>query len=97
MLTAFAHRYGTLWCLSLFDLQDPVAQPVFSKLRAAPSAMRFTLDNPFRCFADFGLTTAAQGTVIAANVFGRDEQGGEFVSASAVVLPWVASDACSDV
>eukprot|EP01046_Picozoa_sp_COSAG06_P019444 COSAG06_NODE_1387_length_9616_cov_4.512136_2_plen_428_part_00 len=68
--------YGIFYFLSAIDLRDTTAEPIKDKLRAEPAAMRFALDHDQYCFGSFKMQTSTHGTMVAANVFGRDEDGG---------------------
>eukprot|EP01048_Picozoa_sp_COSAG05_P017397 COSAG05_NODE_2363_length_3174_cov_2.055935_3_plen_681_part_00 len=65
--------YACWWFLTAVDMQAKAAEPVVTMLREVASAVRFALDHPLVQMAQLGFTTSCQGTMVAAEVFGRDE------------------------
>ena len=70
--------YGVTWPLAMFDYMSPEARPVIQKLRDIPGALKFVIDKPLKA-GDHpggpmdGCGTSNFGNMVAASVFGRDE------------------------
>ena len=73
LASVMANWYGCWWFLTSIDMLAPAAQPVVTMLRGVPSSVRFALDHPLVQMGEFELGTRSQGTMVAACVFGRDE------------------------
>ena len=63
--------YGLLG--SLLVLDGEALPQVEEKLRWIPSALRYVKDSKMALLADFGLTSSIYATIVAANVWGKDE------------------------
>jgi len=62
---------GVLCVLTELDLS--VSQ-IEDKLRAIPSALRYAKESKLLYAVDFGMTAAVFATILAANLFGKDEE-----------------------
>jgi hypothetical protein len=63
--------YGLLGFLSVLD--GEALPQIEEKLRAIPSALRCVKDSKMTLLADFGLTASIFATIVAANLWGKDE------------------------
>eukprot|EP01043_Picozoa_sp_COSAG02_P017298 COSAG02_NODE_781_length_17261_cov_433.056054_16_plen_574_part_01 len=74
--------YGCFYLLSSLDLRLPSAAPIIEKLRTAAADIKWCLANSVTHMEMFGWSVSAQGTLLAAAAFGRDEADGSFTFSS---------------
>ena len=48
--------------------------PTANKVRAVPSALRYVKDSKLQHGAEVGMTAGVWGTIVAANLYGKDEE-----------------------
>jgi hypothetical protein len=65
--------YGCFFLLSSLDLRLPSAAPIVEKLRASAAAIQWCIGHSVTHMAMLGWSVSAQGTLLAAAAFGRDE------------------------
>ena len=65
--------YGCFFLLSSLDLRLPSAAPILEKLRAAAADIKWCIGHSVTHMEMFGWSVSAQGTLLAAAAFGRDE------------------------
>lgn len=66
---------GALWTLEKIDSGHCLPQ-IEEKVRGAEGALRFCMDSGLAHTTDLGLTAGVHGSILAANVFGKEESGG---------------------
>ena len=72
-VNGFAVICGSLWFLK--SVGGEALGEIESKVRAdARSALRYVTDSKIANFTDFGQTSSVFGTIVAANLYGRDEE-----------------------
>ena len=81
--TALRARYENgLVCshlaVNVFDLSLPAAAPIIAKLHAGAALIKWALENSVTHMETLGWSVSAQGTLLAAKVFGREEDGFAF-------------------
>jgi hypothetical protein len=66
--------YGCFYLLSSLELHLPSAAPVVQKLRAAAGDIQWCIEHSVTHMELLGWSVSAQGTLLAAAAFGRDEE-----------------------
>ena len=65
--------HGVVTLLSTLDLSAPEAEAIVRQLATISTALRFLLDNPNMALRMAGMDTSAQGCVVCALAFGKEE------------------------
>jgi len=65
---------GVMWILKSVTTEGKGLGRIEDKIRAIPSALRYVKDSNLSNFVDFGMTAGVYGTIVAANLFGKDEE-----------------------
>ncbi len=65
--------WAIFFFLAEIDLTQPTAEPIVAKFLQIPSAVRYALDHPLVQFESAGCSTLVQGTMLAAELWGKTE------------------------
>ena len=85
---------GTMPVWILKTLTGEALDQIEDKVRAIPSALRYVKDSQLGFSQGFGITASVIGTIVAANVYGKDEDN-TFGLARECFISRVRAPACS--